>query len=363
MRIEQSADDMMKTPVPIVAASIDLTHNPPLVIERVNHVNKLNEPRYLDKILNKKINDEIKMSYYLKPEILKHEMLLLSEILFTPKNTCFNISVEIIDRAPLRTAMNTDIHGYFVWGSKAISYWQSSIANNNYYIIRKPYNIEVYDEYIIFGKTEKWIVEVRNKLSAIPINEIYLRKILVVEGEEYINKDLVFTQEVKEIDRKILEAITFNIGSERIRKMLIDYIMHLHNNVKQGYTIDNDNVFIGLGKLYGIEKMKILISKLLMSCQQTIINEDELFRILPLELGLTKSVLRKLFGKNKKVVVTTSHDSIVVEGIYGSSIVELEVAGNDCTSKHVLLVDEKHKVTITIPLRRISKHIIRYRTY
>ncbi len=361
MRTKQSADNMMKTPVPRIKAFIDLIHSPPLVIEYIDHANGIHAPSYLDTILSKEASNRVKISYYLETEVLEQEVLRINEILFTPKDTCFNISVEIKDKAPTRTAINTDIHGFFVWGSETISYWQSSTASNKYYIVRKPYNLEVQSEYIIFGKTEEWIREVKKKLNLTFANGFYPRKILIVEGEEYIDKDLVFTKKAEEVHRKVLEAITINIHDNRVRKLLIDYMIHHYSNTNKPHIANN--VFMGLEKLYGLEKMKIVIKKLLTNCQQTNVNEEKLFEILSSELGVAKSVLRRLFKESKKVLVTTDHGNIVIEGIHGSSIVELEILNNDCTGRYVFLVDEKHKITITTALEMLSKQAIRYNTY
>ena len=361
MRTKQSADNMMKTPVPRIKASIDLTQSPPLVIEYIDHVNRVHTPSYLDTILSKETSNRIKISYYLRTEVLRQEIIRVNEILFTPKDTCFNISVEIKDKAPIRTAINADIHGFFVWGSEAISYWQSNIANNKYYIVRKPYNLEVQSGYIIFGKTEEWIREIKKRLTPIPVNELYPRKILIVEGEEYIDKDLVFTKKVEEVHEKVLEAITFNIHDSRIRKLLVDYMIHHYNNTDKSHIANN--VFIGLEKLYGLEKMEKIIKKLLTNCQQTIINEDKIFEILSSELGIIKNVLRRLFKESKKVLMTMNHGNIVIEGIHGSSIVELEILNNGCIGRYVFLVDEKHKITITTSLEMLSKQAVRYNTY
>ncbi len=364
MRIEQSADNMMKTPVPMVTASIDLTSSPPFVVEYLNQVIELEEPKYLDKIIDRKTsNDGLKISYYLTLEALKQEILLLNEVLFTPKNTCYTISTEIIDEAPLRVAMNADIHGYFVWGSRTISYWQSNTPSNKYYIVRKPYNIDILDRYIVFGKTDEWIRKVREKLESIPIDEVYPRRVLVVEGDGHLSKDLVFTQEVSEVDVKVLEAITFNIGASKFKEALLDYLKYYYSCSSSMGSIGNSNVLIGLEKLYGMEKVKILISKILTSCNE-VVNENEILEVIALELSLTKNLARNLLKDDRKAIVNVYDDKVIVKGIRGSSIVELEVISNDeAVGKHMFLVDENHEVVVKVPYRDRERYTTRYKVY
>lgn len=374
MRKKQSADNMMKTPVPTIILQLDLTSTPIKVNEAIiPNADKTRLVKPSSKILELNLEGaipitnehcieatgEVKLGYYVDLDIRSGELINLETIAFVPQDQCYNLIIEVKDRAPKRAIVNANVHGFIAWGSETISHWETLVPRRNYYIVRDTYNLYSYDNYILAWKTRTWLDSILNSLSETSpiLKGIYDDNIVIVESKMRTTSYgliLLDSQEglLESIADMIATALKNHVGS-----YLKKYIL---GKIGEEDTI-KANPFKALELLVGEETIKSIIRDLVKPCTPK--DTEYLIHSIYNYIPLNKDVLHRLFAKDRElnVRIKCSHNDCIIENIGDVSAIELEFKrNNDIVLWSKILLDKNYSMKIRPKLDNISVELEYY---
>jgi len=380
MRIKQSADNVMRTPVLTIILHIDLVSTKPKVKETVltNRRITLCKPRLnimnlsinnnpVDKIPPCiEINNVANIEYTINEKILDDTLIDLNAIAFTPKH-CYNLITDIIDVAPKRAILNAEILGFSTWGSISITHWETLVPKQHYFIVKGAYNIYPYNNYIIAWKNKAWldnVIRVLDQIAETQLNEILSNvfgKIVIVEG--YIESSvpgMIMYNTHGNLRKLLIDSLTANIKDPKVRTHLKEYL----ENLIETKHVKNKNMFKALEVLQGEKVVMDIAMWTLNPCND--INYEHLVKTLAQRLSLDEDLVHKLFTENRKVSVNVecSSNTCIIKNEGDVTIIDL-VALDPKTNNIVFHVKTLMRENALLKLKhpRIENMIIRYKLY
>lgn len=380
MKTEQSADDVMKTPVLTIVLHVDFTLTKPKVKEtvltnrrmtlykpRLNIMNLLIDNNPIDEIPpHIEVNNVTNIEYTINEKIHDDTLIDLNTIAFTPRH-CYNLIIDIIDIAPKRAILNAEILGFSTWGSISITHWETLVPKQHYFIVKGTYNIYPYNNYIIAWKSKAWlnnVIQALDQIAEAQLNEILnnvFDKIVIVEG--YIENSvpgMIIYSTHSNLGKLLVNSLTANIKDPKVRTHLERYL----ENLIEVKHVENKNMFKALEVLQGEKVVMDIALQTLNPCSD--ISYEHLVKTLVQRLSLDKNLIHKLFTEDRKISINVkcSNNTCTIRNEGDVAIIDL-VALDPKTNSIVFHVKTLILENTSLELKhsRIENMIIRYKLY